>query len=40
MLHEQIIDYESSMEGKLLVSLIIGREAAKRIGGMALAYYV
>lgn len=37
---EQIIDYESSMEGKLLVSLIIGREVAKRIGGMALAYYV
>ena len=36
---EQIIDYESSMEGKLLVSLIIGREVAKRIGGMALAYY-
>ena len=36
---EQIIDYETSMEGKLLVSLIIGREVAKRIGGMALAYY-
>ncbi|MBR3430639.1 MAG: hypothetical protein IKG87_11115 [Clostridia bacterium] len=36
---EQIIDYEYSMEGKLLVSLIIGREVAKRIGGMALAYY-
>ena len=36
---EQIIDYESSMDGKLLVSLIIGREVAKRIGGMALAYY-
>lgn len=36
---EQIIDYEYSMEGKLLVSLIIGREVAKRIGGMAVAYY-
>ena len=35
---EQIIDYEYSMEGKLLVSLIIGREVAKRIGGMAVAY--
>ena len=36
---EQIIDYEYSMEGKLLVSLIIGREVAKHIGGMAVAYY-
>ena len=36
---ENIIDYEYSMEGKLLVSLIIGREIAKRIGGIAVAYY-
>ncbi len=36
---EQIIDYEYSMEGKLLISLIIGREVAKRIGGLAIAYY-
>ena len=36
---EEIIDYESSMEGKLLVSLIIGREVARRIGGLAVAYY-
>ena len=36
---EDIIDYEYSMDGKLLVSLIIGREIAKRIGGIAVAYY-
>ena len=36
---ENIIDYEYSMDGKLLVSLIIGREIAKRIGGIAVAYY-
>ena len=35
---EDIIDYEYSMDGKLLVSLIIGREVAKRIGGIAVAY--
>ena len=36
---ENIIDYEYSMDGKLLVSLIIGREIAKRIGGIAVVYY-
>ena len=36
---EDIIEYEYSMAGKLLVSLIIGREVAKRIGGIAVAYY-
>lgn len=36
---ENIIDYEYSMDGKLLVSLIIGREVAKHIGGIAVAYY-
>ena len=36
---ENIIDYEYSMDGKLLVSLIIGREIAKRISGIAVAYY-
>ena len=36
---DNIIDYEYSMDGKLLVSLIIGREIAKRIGGIAVAYY-
>ena len=36
---EDIIDYEYSMDGKLLVSLIIGREVAMRIGGIAVAYY-
>ena len=36
---EDIIDYEYSNDGKLLVSLIIGREIAKRIGGIAVAYY-
>ena len=36
---QTIIDYEYSMDGKLLVSLIIGREVAKRIGGIAVAYY-
>ena len=36
---ENIIDYEYSMNGKLLVSLIIGREVAKHIGGIAVAYY-
>ena len=36
---EDIIDYEYSMDGKLLVSLIIGREVAKHIGGIAVAYY-
>ena len=36
---ENIIDYEYSMDGKLLVSLIIGREIAKHIGGIAVAYY-
>jgi len=36
---ENIIDYEYSMDGKLLVSLIIGREIAKRIGGITVAYY-
>ena len=30
---------EIHMDGKLLVSLIIGREVAKRVGGMAVAYY-
>ncbi len=36
---ENIIDYEYSMDGKLLVSLIIGRKVAKHIGGIAVAYY-
>lgn len=36
---EDIIEYEYSMAGRLLVSLIIGREVAKRIGGIAVAYY-
>lgn len=36
---ENIIDYEYSMDGKLLVSLIIRREIAKHIGGIAVAYY-
>ena len=36
---EDIIDYEYSMDGKLLVSLIFGREVAKYIGGIAVAYY-
>ena len=36
---EDIIEYEYSRDGKLLVSLIIGREVAKRIGGIAVAYY-
>ena len=36
---EDIIYYEYCMDGKLLVSLIIGREVAKRIGGIAVAYY-
>ncbi len=35
---ENIIDYEYSMDGKLLVSLIIGREVAKHTGGIAVAY--
>lgn len=36
---EDIIDYEYSNDGKLLVSFIIGREIAKRTGGIAVAYY-
>ena len=36
---ENIIDYEGSMDGKLLVSLIIGREIARLAGGQAAAYY-
>ncbi|MBQ9325051.1 MAG: hypothetical protein IJ246_04705 [Clostridia bacterium] len=35
---ENIIDYEYSMDGKLLVSLIIGHEIAKRIGGIAVLF--
>ena len=36
---EQMIDYEGSMDGKLLVSLIIGQYIAKRVSGIAVAEY-
>ena len=36
---ECILDYESSMDGKLLVGLILGQYIAKRIGGIAVAEY-
>ena len=36
---EQMIDYEGSMDGKLLVSLIIGQYIAKRVRGIAVAEY-
>lgn len=36
---DKIIDHEVDMDGRLIASLILARDIAKRVGGIAVAEY-